>query len=117
MKHLISILSMLLISAVLVSCCSNNTGEKEKAQKEEIVLDFSAGPPIIIYKTKADYFDKVPVTLSEDKSMIVAYPSPGDLFYKGGLSLPTKLDDGYLLDNRGDQPECGFSQHHLSDIQ
>ena len=61
----------------------------------------SPGPHAIVYKTKADYSKYVPVTLSEDKSHIVSYPAPQDVFYEGKLAIPTQLHHGYLLDNRG----------------
>jgi len=67
-----------------------------------------SGPPVIIYKTKNNYFDKVPVILSEDKSMLVSYPAFSDLYYKGELALPTKLHDGFLLDNRGITKNVAF---------
>lgn len=63
-------------------------------------MDFS-GPPTTVYKTKRNYNNKVPVTLSDDKTKIVAYPSPKDVFYNGNLAYPTQLAQGYLLDNRG----------------
>jgi hypothetical protein len=54
-----------------------------------------------IYKTKADYFNLVPVSLSEDKTKVISYPWPGDIFYQGKLAYPTKLDKDYFMDNRG----------------
>jgi ABC-type Fe3+-hydroxamate transport system substrate-binding protein len=64
------------------------------------ILDFS-GPPTFVYKTKADYSQNVPVTLSDDKTQIVSYPSPQDIYTNGQLATPTPLSNGYLLDNRG----------------
>ena len=58
-------------------------------------------PQAIVYKTKGDYSKYVPVTLSEDKSRIVSYPAPQDVFTNGKLALPTQLAHGFLLDNRG----------------
>jgi hypothetical protein len=66
------------------------------------------GPPAIVYKTKGDYNNNVPVTLSEDKSKIVSYPAPVDLYYRGKLAYPTKLAKGFLLDNRGISPNTVF---------
>lgn len=66
------------------------------------------GPAVIVYKTKNDYYNKVPVTLSEDKSMVVAFPAISDIYYQGELSLPAKLNDGYLLDNRGINKNVAF---------
>ena len=59
------------------------------------------GPAAIIYKTRADYSQLVPVILSDDKSKIVAYPAPGDVQAENGFLLPVKLKKGYLLDNIG----------------
>ena len=66
------------------------------------------GPHAILYKTKADYSKYVPVTLSEDKSAIVSYPAPQDVFYQGKLATPTDICHGYLLDNRGIGPNSAF---------
>ena len=76
------------------------------AQSEERVR--TTGPQAIIYKTKADYSKNVPVTLSEDKSRIVSYPAPQDLYTNGTLAYPTPLAKGYLLDNRGVGPHTAF---------
>ena len=62
----------------------------------------------IIYKTKKDYRSFVPVTLSEDKTKIVSYPNPKDVFYEGVLAYPTELNKGYLLDNRGINNNVAF---------
>jgi hypothetical protein len=59
------------------------------------------GEQAIVYKTKKDFSKNVPVKMNEDKTKIVAYPSPKDLFYKDKLAYPTQLKNGYLLDNRG----------------
>jgi hypothetical protein len=74
--------------------------------KEEAV-SYTA-EPAIIYSTKADYSNNVPVTLSADKMEIVAYPSPKDVFYKGALAKPVSLQDGFWLDNRGIGPNSAF---------
>ena len=87
------------------SCSTVNrnkiTMEAKKTDKDKVILNFKAGPQTIIYKTKKDYSKFVPVILSEDKSKIVSYPHPKDVFYKGELAYPTELKNGYLLDNRG----------------
>ena len=57
--------------------------------------------PTLVYKTKQNYDNLVPVLLSDDKTEIVMYPAPTDIYYQGQLALPTKLEQGYLLDNRG----------------
>ena len=67
-----------------------------------------AGPRVIVYKTRADYYYNVPVILSDDKSEIVSYPGIKDLYYKGKLAYPTRLNEGYLLDNRGINSNVAF---------
>ena len=69
--------------------------------KIEFAPVFAAGPPVLVYKTKADYNNLVPVILSDDKSEIVSYPHPSDIFVDGKLTLPLVLNNGYLLDQRG----------------
>ena len=68
-------------------------------------------PHVVIYKTKKDYNRNVPVTLSEDKTQIVAYPHPTDLIFNGNLALPTQLNNGYMLDNRGITKNVAFLKY------
>jgi hypothetical protein len=70
--------------------------------------DFSHGQPVMVYKTKQDYYNNVPVLLSDDKSEITMYPHPSDLRSNDAFSLPTKLKNGYLLDNRGITKNVAF---------
>jgi len=65
-------------------------------------------PQAIVYKTKADYSQYVSVILSDDKSRIVSYPAPQDVFTAGKLALPTELPHGFWLDNRGIGPNSCF---------
>ncbi|MBK8339453.1 MAG: hypothetical protein IPK99_05330 [Flavobacteriales bacterium] len=58
-------------------------------------------PHVLVYRTKGDYRELVPVMLSADRSKIVSYPHPSDLKGADGLSLPQDLGKGYLLDKRG----------------
>ncbi|WP_201978392.1 hypothetical protein [Hymenobacter rubidus] len=66
----------------------------------------AATAPTLLYKTKADYHELVPVTLSDDRRSIVAYPAPSDV--SGHLPQPTALAQGYWLDNRGIGPNVAF---------
>ncbi|MBE2289542.1 MAG: hypothetical protein IAE95_08315 [Chitinophagaceae bacterium] len=59
------------------------------------------GPHLIVYKTKKNYRDQVPVLLSDDKSSIISYPAPADIKAMGKKVYPTTLTSGYLIDNRG----------------
>ncbi|MDO7847182.1 hypothetical protein Q5H92_12490 [Hymenobacter sp. M29] len=65
-----------------------------------------ASAPALLYKTRADYHDRVPVLLSADGRSIVSYPAPSDV--SGHLPQPTALADGYWLDNRGIGPHVAF---------
>ena len=67
-----------------------------------------ASPKVFIYKMKKDYSQNVPVLLSPDKKTIVSYPHPRDLYTNGKLAVPTKLNDGYWLDNRGINENVAF---------
>ena len=49
--------------------------------------------PVMVYKTKKDYRDKVSVQLSPDGKTITAYPGPSDVLFQ----KPLELADGYLL--------------------
>ncbi len=87
-----------LILIVLISC----------SMKPQTIMVGRPGPHAIVYKMKTDYSKYVPVTLSDDKSRIVSYPAPQDVFYEGKLALPTELHHGYWLDNRGIGPNSCF---------
>jgi len=110
-KSVFNFVSIAVLFLFLLSCsnsCKVNHSNKPGEQNELTGKNEMAGPPVIVYKTNADYYDKVPVTLSDDKSEIVSYPGIKDIYYKGELAYPTKLNDGYLLDNRGIGPNSAF---------
>ncbi|MFH1119711.1 MAG: hypothetical protein V1775_07790 [Bacteroidota bacterium] len=66
------------------------------------------GPQVVIYKTKDNYFQHVPVILSKDKKSLISYPAPSDVFYNGDLAYPVKLESDFLLDRRGINEGCAF---------
>lgn len=66
------------------------------------------GEPALVYKTKADYRNNVPVIMNADKTAVVSYPAPTDVYYKGKLAYPTALAKGYWLDNRGISANTAF---------
>jgi len=103
-----NIFTILLIISVVWSCKTQQKVDDMSSKKEIITIDYSAGPPTYIYKTKGDYNNLVPVILSDDKSKITSYPHPKDLFYKGKLATPVQLEEGYLLDNRGISANVAF---------
>ncbi len=82
---------------LLLSCKT-----KKSVVTSTIEQSYVTKPGIIIYKTKADYFNNVPVSLSEDKSTLVSYPAPSGLKLNDSLlRYPVELKDNYLLDNKG----------------
>jgi len=66
------------------------------AQQSKSVL-----PHVIIYKTKKDYRQYVPVQLSSDRKTVASYPDPADIKTGSGYPLPVLLHKGYLFDKRG----------------
>jgi hypothetical protein len=70
------------------------------------------GPPVIVYKTKSDYLNNVPVILSDDKSKIMSYPGIHDVKTNEGVyQVPLKLENGYLLDQRGINEHVAFTKY------
>ena len=65
-------------------------------------------PPCIIYKTKKNYDAQVAVMLSADKTQIVSYPHPRDVFTRGELCTPVRLARKFRLDRRGIGPNVAF---------
>ena len=66
----------------------------------------SAMPRAIVYRTGADYADKVPVNIDTRSGAIVGSPDPRDLH---AASMPLPLAEGYLLDRRGISPSVAFT--------
>lgn len=56
---------------------------------------------VLVYRTKDDHKDNVPIMLSEDRKTILSYPHPKDLRTSTGLAVPIELENGWLLDRRG----------------
>jgi hypothetical protein len=81
-----------------------------KENKQETFMN----PPVIIYKTKKDYFNNIPEGLSNDKLSVVSYPDKVDIYYGDRLATPTLLSQGYLLDNRGIGKNSAFTSYTYS---
>ncbi len=94
-------LALVTIILLLFAGCSNS-------QQQLVNPSFTPGPPTYVYKTTANFTDKVPVGLSDDQQKIVSYPHPSDLKKGETLMLPTQLAKGYWLDNRGIGPNTVF---------
>lgn len=102
MKSYSTFVLFLSFSVILGGCKSKALVEKSKNQA------MVSSPSVIIYQTKDDYFMHVPVELSEDMKTLVSYPAPGDVFYRGDLAYPVRLEGNFLLDRRGIGPQTAF---------
>lgn len=90
-----------IVFTCLLFACKSNTAKSGKTNVA-FTPDFkTSGPPALVYKTKADYTNLVPVMLSDDKSVIVSYPHPTDVKQGDVMKTPTALKKGYWLDNKG----------------
>jgi len=58
-------------------------------------------PQILIYKTKKDYSQNIPVEMNNEKTKITGFPAPSDIRINGELQTPILLDKGFLYDRRG----------------
>lgn len=72
-----------------------------KNKKNDNPSSSYANQQTIVYKTIGDFNNLVPITMNENRTEIVSYPAPTDLVMNGKVTVPTKLKNGYLLDNRG----------------
>lgn len=105
MKHTMIILATMTSAALMCGCQSSKENSASQSGAEEQAIERTVDnsramlmPRVVVYKTRADYSNHVPVTMDDNKSSIVSYPDPVDI--KPG-KRPTQLQDGYLLDNFG----------------
>jgi hypothetical protein len=106
MKQAILILSI--TALLLQSCGSGRKTQNEQPGETPLVPVAVPQQGYMVYKTKGDYYNLVPVQLTEDKTGIVSYPAVSDLRRGGEFTYPIKLADGYLLDRRGIGPNTAF---------
>lgn len=99
----------------LASSCSVSSDVNEKKQKESSSTSINANAPLIIYKTRSNYSNYVPISLSTDKSKIISYPGPADVKYNGRLAYPTALEKGYYLDNIGISSKVAYLKYTLEE--
>lgn len=99
MNNKLNRFSLLILSLLIISGCGvhKNSTLSEVKTLESPSLNSGLNASTLIYKTRADYFDRVPVLMNVEKDRILSYPDPKDLIN----ALPTRLKNGYLLDNRG----------------
>ena len=111
-----------LILVILISCKTQQKApvitpvkniEKTTSEKVEKEVyssnNFSyINGPVIVYKTRGDFYNNVPVIMSDDKMSVVSYPDIKDISKNGKLTYPTYLSNGYLLDHRGINKNVAF---------
>ena len=103
--------TILMSSLIIFSCSSQKNSGMTKNEGNMGV----ASPPAIVYKTSKDYYYHVPVQLSDDGKKVVSYPAPSDLRRGNDFTYPTRLADGYLLDNRGININTAFLRFTYAD--
>ncbi len=101
----------------LAACHSAKTTAPVEAMGDAAYVQplFVTGPQVLVYKTRTDLADKVPIILSADGSSVVSYPAPNDVKGPNGLATPTALHKDYLLDNRGIGENVAFISLSYSD--
>ncbi len=70
---------------------------------------------VIIYRTLKDYYHLVPISLNETGDRVTSFPAPSDLYHGGQLALPVKLNEGFLLDQRGVGLHTAFTSYSYED--
>jgi len=99
------ILSLIILGT---ASCSKKISKPSAPVAPVTQVKTKAGPPVIIYKTKKDYSNNIPVGLSPDKKELTSFPAITDIYYNGALAVPIRLNNGYLLDNRGIGTDVAF---------
>lgn len=94
--------------AVLLFSCRGKKSVNERPERVVEDVPVASLVPLVIYKTWSDFSNNVPVIMNADKTRIISYPDPSDLFYGGELATPVSLNDDYLLDRRGITRDVAF---------
>lgn len=104
----------LLLAFIFAACKSGHTvnrTEVKSMKKTSTESGTTALPSCLVYKTRKDYANKVPVLLNAEKTAIISYPAPSDLGPEGKAACPVVLEQGYLLDNRGIAANVAFLEY------
>ena len=92
----------IIIMALLLSTC--NSGK-------QISKSTNMNAPLIVYKTKANYANNIPIILNSSKDKIISFPSPSDIYLNGKFAKPDNLADKFLLDNFGISVNSAFTSY------
>lgn len=101
--------ALFIICSSVAGCfITGNTAFAQVRKSKPMISGAKAAPAALVYKTRKDYSNNVPVMLSDDKLKIVSYPDPKTIKSGDAYPVPTKLKKGYLLDNRGIGPNVAY---------
>ncbi len=87
-----------LLLLILFTACNSL---KQNSTIINFTPDYSPGTHIIIYKTKKDYSQNLPVLYDEKKQKITKLFSNKELMANGNILYPIPLQKGYWLDRIG----------------
>ena len=104
MKFLIKII---IISVVLLGCRATR---KTKSSSFN-VMDLKN---VVVYKSKSDYSNNVPIMYSKELGSIISYPAPTDVERFKELK-PIELSEGYLLDQIGVNLRTVYLEYSLDE--
>ncbi len=107
-KTFIFLLGVLLLAGMMNCSGSKEANKAENKTMENLNPAKQPSPPVIIYKTKGDYYFNVPVIMNSEKTAVVSFPDPSDIIRGGEYPYPDRLAEGYLLDNRGINEHVAF---------
>jgi hypothetical protein len=97
----------LVLSVFIILFASCKTQQKIETNTENSPI-INNSPLALVYKTRGNYNNLVPVILSDDKTTILSYPHPKDIIKGNQLMVPLELEYHYLLDNRGINKNVAF---------
>jgi len=105
-------ISILILSITLFGCVSK---KKNASNGPDSIGTSQALAHQYIYKQKYDFSEKLPVVLSEDKQLILAYPDPLDVSLDTLIRCPVKLFKDYWFDRIGIGVNTGYVDILLRD--
>ncbi len=105
MQHLFVFFIVILL---LYSCKTHREIPPAAVVNHADIVHFRPDSPMVIYKTRADYSQFVPVRMNADRTEIIEAPHPADLIHQGRLAFPVALNQGYWIDNLGITPDVAY---------
>jgi len=106
LKYWCLILIMMIVF-VVSSCKSAKTIPVNQLTGSELV-NHNSSDRAIIYKTKGDFSNNIPVIMNDERTKIIRFPARDALNYDGKITRPVKLIKGYLLDNNSINANVAF---------